>query len=66
MKMEGGKTGKLTPVLRGHGMSDMKARGQTARYFHGGGPAEMSSLLVLSASQLIRTPPSARGTNKRR
>lgn len=34
--------------------------------FHVYGPADMSTLLPLSASQLIRTPPSARGTNKKR
>lgn len=34
--------------------------------FHVYGPAEMSTLLFLSASQLIRAPPSARGTNKKR
>lgn len=30
------------------------------------GPAEVSTLHLQSASQLIRAPPSARGTNKKR
>lgn len=61
------KKNPKTAVSRGHGTVCSEAA-ETGLYevFHVYGPAEMSTLLFLSASQLIRTPPSARGTNKKR
>lgn len=58
---------RQTVASRGHG-TVCSGAAETRRYevFHVYGPAEMSTLLFLSASQLIRTPPSARGTNKKR
>lgn len=49
-----------------YGLDGGAAQTGLQEVFHVYGPAEMSSLLLLCASQLIRTPPSARGTNKKR
>lgn len=58
---------RQTAVSHGHGaVCSETAETRLGEVFHVYGPADMSTLLPLSASQLIRTPPSARGTNKKR